>query len=76
MADVMHAVATPFVLLLLIGVIAISRLNGKIDRVPREITANLAFTPTERENFCSDYVRLALGLQVIQSAVRLMLCSS
>ena len=39
-------------------------LNGRINRVPREVTANLAFTPAERDQFCNDYVRLALGLQV------------
>ena len=60
----MHAVAFPFVILMLVGVVAISRLNGRIDRVPKDITANLAFTPAERDQFCNDYARLSLGLQV------------
>ena len=64
MADAMYAVATPFVLLLLVGVLAISRLNSKIDRVPKDIAINLAFTPAERDLFCNDYARFALGLQV------------
>ena len=34
---------------MLVGVVAISRLNGRIDRVPKDITANLAFTPAERD---------------------------
>ena len=60
----MHAVATPFVVLLLIGAVAISRLNGKIERVPNKITEDLCFTPIERDLFVNDYRRLRLGLQV------------
>ena len=60
----MHAVAVPFVFLLLIGAVAISRLNGKIDIVPNTITEDLVFTPAERILFVNDYHRLRLGLQV------------
>ena len=60
----MHAIAAPFVLLLLVGAVAISRLNARIDAVPNLITEDLAFSPVERTLFVNDFERLRLGLQV------------
>ena len=47
-----------------IGAVVISRLNGKIERVPNKITEDLCFKPVERDLFANDYRRLRLGLQV------------
>ena len=40
------------------------RKTSPMSTPPRDITANLAFTPAERDQFCNDYARLSLGLQV------------
>ena len=67
--QVFFAATIPFVFVLVVGLVGISRINEQIERVPMLVTQSGAFEPADCAAFCSCFKELQIGLQVYGVAV-------